>query len=238
MEKYTFIDRYFHSQYELLDIRETKERDINTLFSYLENLHATGDKLKDMFGVNIKSHPEFKLLRMIRNYFHHVGDVDEVRLYASVDKDFINSHLEHLIIPLDIFAKSLKSFIDNNTVAESNRNYQNKLDYVGREIASIVTCCDCDFIIGDLLSYCRGASISINGEKYLLGFDIYRFVYNITNVISDFCRGVDELLCKEIVRGLDDSYTSENNIPKNDLICRASAVPILTTKGYVFSSSI
>lgn len=132
MEKYTFIDRYFHSQYELLDIRETKERDINTLFSYLENLHATGDKLKDMFGVNIKSYPEFKLLRMIRNYFHHVGDVDEVRLYASVDKDFINSHLEHLIIPLDIFAKSLKSFIDNNTVAENNRNYQNKLDYVGR----------------------------------------------------------------------------------------------------------
>lgn len=63
-------------------------------------------------------------------------------------------------------------------------------------------------------------------------------MYNITNVISDFCRGVDELLCKEIVRGLDDSYASENNIPKNDLICRASAVPILTTKGYVFSSSI
>lgn len=34
MEKYTFIDRYFHSQRELLDIRHSEERDINTLFTY------------------------------------------------------------------------------------------------------------------------------------------------------------------------------------------------------------
>lgn len=43
MEKYTFIDRYFHSQRELLDIRHSEERDINTLFTYLNNLHSTGD---------------------------------------------------------------------------------------------------------------------------------------------------------------------------------------------------
>ncbi|MCI1185310.1 hypothetical protein MOV55_20315 [Enterobacter cloacae] len=48
MEKYTFIDRYFHSQRELLDIRHSEERDINTLFTYLNNLHSTADKLLEL----------------------------------------------------------------------------------------------------------------------------------------------------------------------------------------------
>lgn len=238
VEKYTFIDRYFHSQYELLDIRQTEERDINTLFSYLENLHATGDKLKDMFGVNIKSKPEFKLLRLIRNYFHHVGDVDEIRLYVSVDKEFINSHLEHFIIPLEIYAKSLKSFIDKNTVKETNKNYERKLDYVGKEIASIITCCDCQSMISELPLYCDSPSITINNNEYALGFDIYKFIYNITNEISDICRNIDELCSKQVISNLDDSYTCTNNIEKNDLMCRASDVPALTTQGYVFSSSV
>ena len=238
MEKYTFIDRYFHSQYELLDIRKSEERDINTLFSYLENLHATGDKLKDMFGVNIKDCPEFKLLRLIRNYFHHVDDIDEIRMFVTIDKEFINSHLEHVIIPLEVYAKSIKSFIDKNTVSENNKNYQRKLDYVGAEIASIITCCDCQSMISELPSYCDAPSVVLSGKAYYLGFDIYKFVYNVTNEISDICRSVDELACKKVVLELENLYTRENNIPKNDLMCRASSVPILTTKGYVFSSSV
>ncbi|MFW1308596.1 hypothetical protein ACEV7Y_23020, partial [Vibrio parahaemolyticus] len=60
MEKFTFIDRYFHSQYELLDFRYSEDRDINTLFTYLNNLHSTADKLKELFDCNIKTTPEFK----------------------------------------------------------------------------------------------------------------------------------------------------------------------------------
>lgn len=55
MEKYTFIDRYFHSQRELLDIRHSEERDINTLFTYLNNLHSTADKLLELFNCSIKT---------------------------------------------------------------------------------------------------------------------------------------------------------------------------------------
>jgi len=238
VEKYTFVDRYFHSQYELLDIRKSEERDINTLFSYLENLHATGDKLKDMFGANIKSCPEFKLLRLIRNYFHHVDDIDEIRMYVSIDKDFINSHLEHVIVPLEVYAKSIKSFIDKNTVSENNKNYQRKLDYVGNEIASIVTCCDCQSMISELPSYCDDPSVVFNDKAYSLGFDIYKFVYNVTNEISDICRSIDELAGKKVILELDNSYICKNNIPQNDLMCRASSMPVLTTEGYVFSSSV
>ena len=89
MEKYTFIDRYFHSQSELLDIRHTEDRDINTLFTYLNNLHSTADKLLELFDCNIKTAPEFKMLRIIRNYFHHVGDVDEIRLHVKVEENVL-----------------------------------------------------------------------------------------------------------------------------------------------------
>lgn len=84
MEKHAFIDRYFYGQRELMDIRHTEDRDINTLFTYLNNLHSTADKLVELFDCNIKTVPEFKLLRIIRNYFHHVGDVDDIRLHVKV----------------------------------------------------------------------------------------------------------------------------------------------------------
>ncbi|ENZ7483226.1 hypothetical protein ACG8U7_000256 [Klebsiella aerogenes] len=116
MEKYTFIDRYFHSQRELLDIRHSEERDINTLFTYLNNLHSTADKLLELFNCSIKTAPEFKVLRLIRNYFHHVGDVDEIRLHVKIEENVLVSHSQHLLIPLEVFAKSVKSFIDNTNI--------------------------------------------------------------------------------------------------------------------------
>ncbi|MGG6108776.1 hypothetical protein QNH99_11380 [Pantoea allii] len=98
MDKYTFIDRYFHSQRELLDIRHSEERDINTLFTYLNNLHSTADKLQELFNCSIKTAPEFKVLRLIRNYFHHVGDVDEIRLHVKIEENVLVSHSQHLLI--------------------------------------------------------------------------------------------------------------------------------------------
>lgn len=69
MKKHTFIDRYFESQRALLRLDTIEEHDVNSLFTYLNNLHSTADKLKELFDCNIKDCPDFKLLRIIRNYF-------------------------------------------------------------------------------------------------------------------------------------------------------------------------
>lgn len=238
MERHTFIDRYFHSQFELVDIRCSEERDINTLFSFLENLHATADKLKDKFDCNIKSIPEFKLLRIIRNYFHHVGDVDEFRIFVTLGNDAQLSHTEQIIIPLELYAKSLKSFIDKNTVAKTNRNYQRKLDFVSSEIASIIQCCDYQDMISKLPAFCDSPRLKLDGVIHSLGFELFKFVYNVTNIVSDKCRSIEELESKNVVKNLVASYSASNNIEKRDLICRNSQVPILTAKGYIFAEKV
>ncbi|PML52069.1 hypothetical protein BCT35_15295 [Vibrio lentus] len=239
MEKFTFIDRYFHSQYELLDFRYSEDRDINTLFTYLNNLHSTADKLKESFDCNIKTTPEFKMLRMIRNYFHHVGDVDEIRLHVSVDKNVIVSHAHHLIIPLETLAKSFKSFIDNNTVPETNRNYKNKKAFIDNELNSIFECFDYGPDLLDKLEICcNKPSLKLDGKVYELGFDMYKFVYNITNIIADSCREIDDLKVKKVVCALDTSYSVSNNISKYDVLCHPSNVPIMTTEGFVYPNKI
>lgn len=238
MNTHTFIDRYFQSHSELVDVRFSEERDINTLFTYLENLHSTADKLKDQFDSNIKDVPEFKLLRVIRNYFHHVGDIDELRMFVSLDKDVLCSHSEHIIISLELFAKSFKSFIDNGTVKKENRNYQRKLNYVSREVASIMSCCDCGEMIRDLPKYCDKPKLKLDGSTYELGFDLFRFIYNITNCIADICNNISDLCAKDVVRELDSTYTASNNIDKADLLSRASNVPTLTTKGFITAEKV
>lgn len=52
MENDRFIDRYFESESILLKIKHTEKRNINTLITYLEMLHSTGDKLKDKYQCN------------------------------------------------------------------------------------------------------------------------------------------------------------------------------------------
>lgn len=239
MEKFTFIDRYFHSQRELLDYSYSEDRDINTLFTYLNNLHSTADKLKENFNSNIKNIPEFKLLRLIRNYFHHVGDVDEIRLFVSTDKNVIASHSQHLIIPLELFAKSIKSFIDNNTVNTNNRNYKNKMEFVTKEISDLSECFDyCSDILQNLDSCCNKPSLELDGKIYELGFDMYKFVYNITNIIADNCRDIDKLKNKKVITELDQSYSGVNNIGKYDVMCSPSNAPIMTTEGFIYPKVI
>ncbi|MEZ9445751.1 hypothetical protein AB4516_22120 [Vibrio sp. 10N.222.54.F12] len=239
MEKFTFIDRYFHSQYELLDFRYSEDRDINSLFTYLNNLHSTADKLKELFNCNIKNDPEFKLLRIIRNYFHHVGDVDEIRLFVTVDKNVIVSHSQHLIIPLETFAKSVKSFIDKNTVPKHNKKYQKSLDYVAKEMASIHECFDyCSDLLNNMEACCNKPSLKLDGKVYELGFDMYKSVYNISNTIADHCRNIEQLKTKKIVAELDDSYSVKNNIGKYDILCHPSNVPIMTIEGFIYPKNI
>ncbi|HIE5765846.1 TPA: hypothetical protein ACXN3T_000573 [Proteus mirabilis] len=239
LEKYTFIDRYFHSQSELLDIRHSEERDINTLFSYLNNLHSTADKLLELFNCSIKTAPEFKLLRLIRNYIHHVGDVDEIRLYVKIEENVIVSHSQHLLIPLEVLAKSVKSFIDNTIPDKKNKNYKSKFRFVQSEMSNIAEIFDYTAdLMENLDMFCQKPSLRLDGRVYELGFDMYKFVFNITNTIADKCREIPEVREKKVIQGLDRSYSVENNIGKHDVFCSPFNVPITTTEGFVYAKSI
>ncbi|MBF8668312.1 hypothetical protein IR012_00860 [Pseudomonas putida] len=239
MEKYTFIDRYFHSQRELLDVRHSENRDINTLFTYLANLHSTADKLQELFKCDIKSAPEFKILKLIRNYFHHVDDVDEIRLHVRAGENVIVSHSQHILIPLEIFAKSVKSFIDNNTLDKSNKSYKNKIRYIEKELDSISDIFDYTANLKqDLHLFCNKPCLKLDGKIYELGFDMYKFVHNITNIIADKCREIPELKDKKVICELDSTYTAANNIGKHDVFCSPFNVPITTTEGFIYPQRI
>lgn len=123
MEQNTFVDRFFHSSCELTDFRKTGERDINTLFSFLNNLHSLQDRVREQFGKTISQHPEFKLLRIIRNYHHHVGDVDEFRVF-NTRNEFSFSHSEMIIIPLFVVAKAIVNAKKNLLEKRRSKQYQ------------------------------------------------------------------------------------------------------------------
>jgi len=239
MENYSFIDRFFHSQYELLDLTKAVGRDSNTLYTFLNNLHTTADRLKEEFDCDIKGYPEFKILRLIRNYFHHVGDVEEIRLKVYVERNVIVSHAEHLIIPLETFAKSVKSFIDKNSLPENNRNYAKKKAFVDKEMAAISELFDYTAdLLANLEMFCNKPSLKLDGVVYELGFDMYKFVFNITNIVADKCREIEQLNEKKIIAELDCSYTADNNIGKHDAFCHPNRVPITTTQGFVYPETI
>ncbi|WP_207781293.1 hypothetical protein [Cupriavidus alkaliphilus] len=149
------------------------------------------------------------------------------------------SHSQHVIIPLEVFAKSVKSFIDNNTVDKKNRNYAVKQRYVAEEMAAISSVWDyCGELLENLDIYCRKPSLCLDGVDYELGFDMFKFIYNITNIIADFCRRIDVLRDKTVVKGLDDSYTAAYNIAKRDVLCSPETVPIMTTMGFIYAQQV
>lgn len=222
MEQYTFADRFFHSSHELTDFRNAGERDINTLFSFLSNLHSLQDRIREQFGKSISQHPEFKLLRIIRNYHHHVGDVDEFRVF-NARNEFSLGHTELIIIPVSVIAKAVIN-------AKKNRNGPGEIESVCGFFD------DFRYISANDSSLAMGRYLIHKGKKYYPGFDLFKCVYNITNVIADLCRGIPELSHKKCVLSLDDTYTSENNIGKFNLRCPAGVVPFLSTEGYIFPS--
>jgi len=217
-----FVDRYFESEGALLKIEHSEKKNINTLLTYLENLHSIGDQLKDKYQCNIKDVPEFVILRIIRNYFHHVDDIEEYSMFVEVEEWGIFEYNRHLIISLKDFVKSLKNFIDN-----SNKKYQEK------QIELITEFIELD-IINNAEQLCDLKEIVIDENKYELGIDIFKYVYNISNIIADKCRDIDELKNKEIILNLESTYTEAFNIPKRDYLTLPGNIPILTTKGFVF----
>ena len=126
MKSFTFVDRYFHSQSELVDIRKKEQRDINTLFSFLNNLHSLSDKINEHFNVHLSEYPEFKLLRILRNHFHHVCDIDEQRMFVNFQPDVSLYHSEQIIIPMYVWAVAVNNFVEKNTVAENDKRYIKK----------------------------------------------------------------------------------------------------------------
>lgn len=239
MEQYRFIDRFFHSQYELLDLTKAESRDSNTLYTFLNCLHTAADRLKEELGCDIKVYPEFKVLRLVRNYFHHVGDVEEVRLQVFVEPNVIVSHSEHLIIPLETFAKSVKSFIDKNSLPEHHKNSAKKKAFVDKEMSSISEIFDYTAdLLANLELFCNKPSLKLDGVIYELGFDLYKFIFNITNIVADKCRKIDQLKEKNVVAGLDWSYTANGNIGKYDAHCHPNKVLVTTTQGFVFPTKI
>ena len=138
-----------------------------------------------------------------------------------------------------MFAKSVKSFIDNTIPDEKNKNYKSKLRFVQSEMSNIAEIFDYTAnLMKDLEMFCQKPSLRLDGRVYELGFDMYKFVFNITNIIADKCREIPELCEKKVIRDLDWSYRAENNIGKHDVFCSPSNVPITTTEGFVYAKSI
>ncbi|WP_304545981.1 hypothetical protein [Sulfurimonas microaerophilic] len=223
MEDNRFIDRYFESEAILLKIENTEKRSMTTFMNYLENLHSVGDKLRDKFNCNIKNIPEFVILRIIRNYFHHVEDIEEYSIFVELEEWAVYHNNRHLIISIQDFAKAIKSFINNN----KNKKYVEKqielaCEYIEYEIINNV----------DIFS--NSAELLIDNKIYELGIDIFKYVYNISNIIADECREIELLKDKEVIKNLEETYTKDFNIPKQDLLCMPGNIPIMTTEGLIF----
>ncbi|EII3729066.1 hypothetical protein [Vibrio cholerae] len=239
MEKHTFLDRYFRSYHDLLDLESIDNHNVNALFTYLNNLHSTADKLKDLFNCNIKDFPDFKLLRIVRNYFHHVDDVEDVRLLVSFEENVQFERVQHLIIPAETVARSIKSFVDKNMVPEEHRQHKKKLDFVTNELAAVSSCYS---YLGDILNNmemcCNKPSLKLDGVVYELGFDMYRFIFNVTNLIVEKCKDIEELSSKDVIKQLGEEFSVANNIGRIDMYCSADKMPITTTQGMIYARSI
>lgn len=219
-----FLDIYFENESILLKAEYSENRSLGTLLNYLNSLHSTADKLKDKFDCNIKNIPEFIILRVIRNYFHHVNDIDDFRFYVEIEEWGIYESSLHLIISSNDLLKAIKHFMSQNI-----KNAQ----YLKKQITLMKEFLDNDFFenIDELLTIDR---VLIDDKKYHLGIDIFKYVYNISNFIADKCREIDEVKNQSVIKNIHFTYTSLNNIPKNDFVGCVEKLPIMTTVGIVF----
>lgn len=222
----SFINRYFESGAILLKFEHSEKRSMTTFMNYLENLHSVADKLKDKFGCSIKDIPEFVVLRIIGNYFHHVDDIEEYSLQVEFEEWGIYENNRHLIISLKDFGKALKNFIGNT----KNQKYLEKQLELMSEFIEYEFITRVDEIVNI-------AKISIDGKVYKVGIDIFKYVYNISNIIADECRKIDELKNMDVIINLEETYTKEYNIQKRDLLCCPGNIPIITIEGLIFSKN-
>lgn len=232
------LKKYFHSQFELVGMREQESRNINTLSTYLTQLHSIADKLRKNFDINLSKYPEFRLLRVMRNYMHHEDDVEEVRTHVILQPQVSLYHTEHVIIPINFWAKCLKNLIDTNTRLENHPQHNGKKKFLAKEIDSITEICDCFDLLENIEEFCKSACLKCDGKIVELGFDIYKFVYNMSNILVHEFNNHPELesLLEEL--DIDETYSIENNIPKYDMGSTPGVNCILTTKGYIFPINI
>lgn len=228
MEANTFIDRFFHSSHELTDFRQVGERDINTLYTFLNLLHSLNDRFKE-FGIDqLAQRPEFKLLRLIRNYFHHVGDVDEFRLFQTREA-ILPSHMEMIIIPTALVARAIESYRNQ----PHNKKNPTRAEKELSSIASVIS--DFEYLSNNTDLFRQNPPFRDTDNTYYFGFDLFKSVYNITNIVADICREREEFAMKRCIQELGKDYTEMNNIPKENMILLpGSPPPLLTTQGYVF----
>lgn len=228
MENNRFLNIYFENEAILLKADYSEQKSISTLLNYLNALHSTADKLKSKFNCDIKNIPEFVILRILRNYFHHVDDIEDYSLFVEVEEWGIYENSKHLIVSLNDFLKAIKHFMNKNT-----KNAQ----YLEEQIILMQEYLENSFFndIDELLTI---DSFLIDGKEYKVGIDIFKYVYNISNFIADKCRKVDCLKNESIIEKLDFSYTISNNIPKKDFIGCPENIPIVTTLGFVFPKNI
>ena len=120
--------------------------------------------------------------------------------------------------------KAIKHFMSQNI-----KNAQ----YLKKQITLMKEFLDNDFFenIDELLTIDR---VLIDDKKYHLGIDIFKYVYNISNFIADKCREIDEVKNQSVIKNIHFTYTSLNNIPKNDFVGCVEKLPIMTTVGIVF----
>ncbi|HEK0666395.1 TPA: hypothetical protein SMP26_001887 [Proteus mirabilis] len=218
-----YIDRFFESSFELMDTRFSEKRDGNTLYSFLNNLHSLNDRINKDFKITLTHYPEFKLLKHLRNYYHHEGDVNEIRVFFNC-KGLILSHIEMMIIPTHIIAKAFRLFFSGKMPKWKIEEKEALIEY----------CHDLSYIFDNLDGFCNDPKLYHNGEFYSSGFDLYSSIYNVTNIISNICRDIPELCIKPIIKNLDATYDIKNNIEKKNLICPLGVKPVLTTKGFIF----
>lgn len=228
MEDNRFIDMYFESEAILLKIDYSEKKNMTTFMTYLENLHSVGDKLRDKFDCKINNIAEFIILRIVRNYFHHVDDIKEYSIFVDVGNKGIYEHDRHLIISMKDFAKAIKDFRDNN-----------KNEYVEKQFKIINKFIDYELLDKvDVLSNLPKFTVDNNNEVLESGIDLFKYVYNISNIIADKCRNIETLKNKEVIKNLEETYTEFYNIPKRDFRCHPNDIPILTTKGFYFPENI
>jgi len=223
MDNYKYIDRFFESSFELMDKRFSKQRDGNTLYTFLSNLHSLNDRLDKDFNLNLLNYPEFKILKHLRNYYHHEGDVNEIRVFFN-HKNFLFSHAEMIIVPIHIIAKAFKLFLSGKMQAWKVEEKKSLTEY----------CHDLIYVFDDLDGFSRDPKLVHKGEEYSGGFDLYVPIYNVTNIIASVCRDIPELFDKPIIQKLGCDYDIDNNIEKYNLTVPLGVRPVLTTKGFIF----
>lgn len=223
MDNLKYIDRFFESSLELMDITYAHKRNGRSLYTFFSSLHSLNDRLKRDFEMDLNDYPEFKILKHLRNYYHHQGDIDEIRIFFD-HQNMLFSHGEMIIIPIHIVAKALREFMSGKMQLWKQGEKESLINY----------CHDLSYVFDNLDGFSNDPQFPHKGELYSGGFDLYTSIYNVTNIIASLCRDIPELCEREVILDLDETYDVENNIGKYNLTVPLGVRPLLTTKGFIF----